>query len=135
VVAAATTRLRGTLTDESMENVPMLAEISDKMLPVYGYLILGAIPAVFALLFGLVRWWLAPIPLIFSGYLTYMVIDEVFEPEFGRMIIEEMGWSYVIGRVLALIGPALAALAALYLLRRRRRGVPGPSQAEGIRGA
>jgi len=101
----------------------MLAEISDKMLGVPGFLAIGVAVGLLSAFLGWLRWWLVLTPMPVLGYLSYGFLSQLSEPDFGRMILSELGWGYVTASTSALNAPYLLVLAYFCIRAARRRGV------------
>ena len=97
----------------------MLAEISDKMTPLWLMLVIGTIPAAAAIGLRRIHWLLALLPVPLLALLTYACIAELFEPDFGNIITSEMGWSYAIGRVVMLDAPFILLLSRWAMKRSK----------------
>ncbi|MHC4562923.1 MAG: hypothetical protein ACYS8X_09145 [Planctomycetota bacterium] len=101
----------------------MLAAISDKVPTVSDTLMFGVALGGAALLLGWFRSWLGVLPAIVAGLYDYIGLAELQDPMIGSMVMEELGWPYVIRFFAALNGPLLVAWSVLIMRSiHKRRG-------------
>ncbi len=95
-----------------------LAEIVDKMPTVPGTAIGSMNYVGLFVALSRVRWWLYLIPLPLIIWTNIGEWGQLQEPGFGREIISELGWDYVVGQFFWINAPYL--LATGYVWRQRQ---------------
>lgn len=102
----------------------MLAEIVDKVPPVWGIVVCSAFCVLVS--WPLMRWkkWLAIIALPLALCSAAFVLEEVRSPDVGPAIITELGYSYVAIAYASALAPFILIVA---LLLRKKRSEPDAS--------
>lgn len=104
--------------------ISLLAEIGDKMPPVTGTAVIACVIALIAVWLGSIRRWMALLPLPVIALYNLIMWGELQEPGFGRLIITELGWGWVVGQFAAWNVPFVVAILVVMFLPQRHR-MPG----------
>ena len=99
----------------------LLAEISDKMPTVTGTTVTAGIIALLAFGLSRLRRWLVLVPAPLFALYSLAMWEELHEPGFGNMVLDELGLGYVVGCFLGWNIPYAIALVVVMLLPRRYR--------------
>jgi hypothetical protein len=106
-----------------------LAEIGDKMPSVHGTALIACSIAGIALVFGLARRWTVFLFVPVFALYDWAMIGELREPNFGSIVVRELGHAWIAGQLVAWNLPYAVALAIVLALPRRlashRPGQPG----------
>jgi len=98
----------------------VLAEISDKMWSVPGMFFFALLFALPTSALGLVRWWLALPALVLAGYGNHALWMEMHAPGMWGAILNELGWSWVIGNFVAWNMAFVVCWIGLMMINKQR---------------
>ncbi len=102
--------------------VLLLAEIWDKMPTVAGTTVVACLIAAVSIGLGLIRRWLVLLPLPVIAFYDWALCRELLEPGFGKLVVDELGWGWVVGQFVGWNLPyAVGVVACVRISPRRPR--------------
>ncbi len=96
----------------------VLAAIADKMGTFSETLIYGIVVAAFAVGLAQLKWWLSLLALPIFVLWNWGEYGQLQENPFGKYILEELGYQWVVGQFVAINTPAIAAACIVFYIRR-----------------